>query len=142
MKHCKEPKRKVYCQSLAYADRNGNIGIDTDKWEDKEQLHEALAKDDPVTTTKWETLLKTCFLKMNVYYSGANYKRFVPRVVLMYLEPRTMDNVRMGPYGHIPQPINFIFGQFGAGNDCAKGHYTKGIELIDAILDDNGYCFS
>merc|ERR1712057_54181 len=27
------------------------------------------------------------------------------------------------------------FGQNGAGNNCAKGHYTEGAELVDKVLD-------
>ena len=53
----------------------------------------------------------------------------------MDLEPRTMDSVRTGPYGHVFRPNNFIFGQSGAGNNWAKGHYTEGAELIDFVLD-------
>ncbi|XP_047084695.1 uncharacterized protein LOC124695938 [Lolium rigidum] len=30
---------------------------------------------------------------------------------------------------------NFVFGQFGAGSNWAKGPYTKGAELIDCVLD-------
>ncbi|GKT27931.1 Tubulin beta-2 chain, partial [Aduncisulcus paluster] len=30
---------------------------------------------------------------------------------------------------------NFVFGQTGAGNNWAKGHYTEGAELVDAVLD-------
>jgi tubulin beta len=30
---------------------------------------------------------------------------------------------------------NFVFGQSGAGNNWAKGHYTDGAELIDAVMD-------
>lgn len=33
------------------------------------------------------------------------------------------------------RPDNFTFGQSGAGNNWAKGHYTEGAELIDAVLD-------
>lgn len=33
------------------------------------------------------------------------------------------------------RPDNFIFGQSGAGNNWAKGHYTEGAELCDSILD-------
>ena len=33
------------------------------------------------------------------------------------------------------RPDNFVFGQTGAGNNWAKGHYTEGAELIDAVLD-------
>ena len=38
----------------------------------------------------------------------------------------TMDSVRAGPYGPIFRPDNFVFGQSGAGNNWAKGHYTEG----------------
>jgi len=37
-----------------------------------------------------------------------------------------MDSVRSGPYGSIFRPDNFVFGQSGAGNNWAKGHYTEG----------------
>ncbi|KAL9680060.1 hypothetical protein QQ045_017935 [Rhodiola kirilowii] len=33
------------------------------------------------------------------------------------------------------RPDNFVFGQSGAGNNWAKGHYTEGAELIDSVLD-------
>jgi len=59
----------------------------------------------------------------------------VPRNILMDLEPGTMDSVRSGPFGQIFRPDNFVFGQSGAGNNWAKGHYTEGAELIDAVLD-------
>ena len=28
-----------------------------------------------------------------------------------------------------------MFGQSGAGNNWAKGHYTEGAELVDSVLD-------
>ncbi|KAB5573586.1 hypothetical protein DKX38_000780 [Salix brachista] len=73
--------------------------------------------------------------RVNVYYNEASCGRFVPRAVLMDLEPGTMDSVRSGPYGQIFRPDNFVFGQSGAGNNWAKGHYTEGAELIDSFLD-------
>ncbi|KAL5776302.1 hypothetical protein ACOSP7_009228 [Xanthoceras sorbifolium] len=36
--------------------------------------------------------------------------RFVPRAVLMDLEPGTMDSIRSDPYGQIFWPDNFVFG--------------------------------
>merc|ERR1712113_1179985 len=51
------------------------------------------------------------------------------------LEPGTMDSVRSGPFGQIFRPDNFVFGQSGAGNNWAKGHYTEGAELIEEALD-------
>ena len=57
------------------------------------------------------------------------------QAVLVDLEPGTMDSVRSGPYGQIFRPDNFVFGQSGAGNNWAKGHYTEGAELVDSVLD-------
>ena len=55
--------------------------------------------------------------------------------MLIDLEPGTMDSVRSGPFGQIFRPDNFVFGQSGAGNNWAKGHYTEGAELVDSVLD-------
>jgi len=73
--------------------------------------------------------------RINVYYNEATGGRYVPRNILMDLEPGTMDSVRSGPFGQIFRPDNFVFGQTGAGNNWAKGHYTEGAELIDSVLD-------
>jgi len=54
---------------------------------------------------------------------------------LVDLEPGTMDAVRAGPYGQLFRPDSFVFGQSGAGNNWAKGHYTEGAELIDSVLE-------
>ena len=46
-----------------------------------------------------------------------------------------MDAVRSGTYGNLFRPDNMVFGQSGAGNNWAKGHYTEGAELVDSVLD-------
>ncbi|KOB85508.1 hypothetical protein PFDG_00900 [Plasmodium falciparum Dd2] len=73
--------------------------------------------------------------RVDVFYNEATGGRYVPRAILMDLEPGTMDSVRAGPFGQLFRPDNFVFGQTGAGNNWAKGHYTEGAELIDAVLD-------
>jgi len=73
--------------------------------------------------------------RINVYYNEATGGRYVPRAVLVDLEPGTMDAVRANTIGGIFRPDNFVFGQSGAGNNWAKGHYTEGAELIDSVLD-------
>ena len=71
------------------------------------------------------------FLYFLIFTGG----KYVPRVILVDLQPGTMDAVRSGPFGQLFRPDNFIFGQSGAGNNWAKGHYTEGAELIDSVLD-------
>ncbi|MXQ96926.1 hypothetical protein E5288_WYG014885 [Bos mutus] len=73
--------------------------------------------------------------RINVYYNEATGNKYVPRAILVDLEPGTMDSVRSGPFGQIFRPDNFVFGQSGAGNNWAKGHYTEGAELVDSVLD-------
>ncbi|KAK0708308.1 tubulin beta chain [Rhypophila sp. PSN 637] len=73
--------------------------------------------------------------RMNVYFNEASGNKYVPRAVLVDLEPGTMDAVRAGPFGQLFRPDNFVFGQSGAGNNWAKGHYTEGAELVDQVLD-------
>ncbi|XP_046319559.1 tubulin beta chain isoform X4 [Marmota monax] len=73
--------------------------------------------------------------RINVYYNEAAGNKYVPRAILVDLEPGTVDSVRSGPFGQIFRPDNFVFGQSGAGNNWAKGHYTEGAELVDSMLD-------
>uniref|UniRef100_A0A1I8F5M9 Tubulin beta chain n=1 Tax=Macrostomum lignano TaxID=282301 RepID=A0A1I8F5M9_9PLAT len=73
--------------------------------------------------------------RSSVYYNEASGGKYVPRSVLVDLEPGTMDSVRSSPFGQLFRPDNFVFGQSGAGNNWAKGHYTEGAELVDSVLD-------
>eukprot|EP01071_Lankesteria_metandrocarpae_P002175 Lankesteria_metandrocarpae@DN2136_c0_g1_i2.p2 len=88
---------------------------------------------DPVGTYHGDSDLQ--LERINVFYNEATGGRYVPRAVLMDLEPGTMDAVRAGPFGQLYRPDNFVFGQTGAGNNWAKGFYTEGAELIDSVLD-------
>ena len=51
--------------------------------------------------------------RINVYFNEATGGRYVPRAILMDLEPGTMDSVRAGPFGQLFRPDNFVFGQTG-----------------------------
>jgi hypothetical protein len=59
--------------------------------------------------------------RISVYFNEVGGKKYVPRAVLIDLEPGTMDSVRSGPLGSLFRPDNFVFGQNGAGNNWAKG---------------------
>uniref|UniRef100_A0A2I3REA5 Tubulin/FtsZ GTPase domain-containing protein n=1 Tax=Pan troglodytes TaxID=9598 RepID=A0A2I3REA5_PANTR len=45
--------------------------------------------------------------RINVYYNEASGSRYVPRAVLIGLEPDTLDSVRSGPFAQIFRPDNF-----------------------------------
>ncbi|KAH6596265.1 hypothetical protein BASA50_005309 [Batrachochytrium salamandrivorans] len=73
--------------------------------------------------------------RMPVYFNEGQGGRFVPRCVLVDLEPGTMDSIRGSPRGNMFRPDSFVYGQSGAGNNWAKGYYTDGAELVESILD-------
>jgi len=73
--------------------------------------------------------------RLDVYFNEANGGKYVPRAVLVDLEPGTTDAIRSGPTGSLFRPDNIVNGQNGAGNNWAKGHYTEGAELVEQVLD-------
>lgn len=76
-----------------------------------------------------------CLRNISVYYDEAPNCKYVPRTILIDLEPQTLSAIRCAPFGMIFAPDNFIFGTSGAANNWAKGHYTEGAELLDHVLD-------
>lgn len=73
--------------------------------------------------------------RINVYFNEAYGGKYVPRSVLVDLEPGVIDAVKSSPYGQLFKPDNYIAGSSGAGNNWAKGHYTEGAEMVDQVLD-------
>ncbi|CAJ0581603.1 unnamed protein product, partial [Mesorhabditis spiculigera] len=73
--------------------------------------------------------------RISVYYNEANGNKYVPRAILVDLEPGAIDSLRAGQYGQLYRPDNIVHGQSGAGNNWAKGHYTDGAELVENVLE-------
>jgi tubulin beta len=48
--------------------------------------------------------------RISVYYNEAADKKYVPRSVLVDLEPGALDNIRHN-YGNLFRPDNFVFGK-------------------------------
>ncbi|XP_046917005.2 LOW QUALITY PROTEIN: tubulin beta-1 chain [Dermatophagoides farinae] len=73
--------------------------------------------------------------RKNVYFNEASMGKYVPRSIMIDLEPGTMDAVRASSVGQLFRPDNYIFGDTGAGNNWAKGHYTEGAEFVDDVME-------
>ncbi|XP_013377231.1 PREDICTED: LOW QUALITY PROTEIN: tubulin beta-4B chain-like [Chinchilla lanigera] len=58
--------------------------------------------------------------RINVYYNEAAGNKYVPRAILVDLEPGTMDSVRSGPFGQIFRPDNFVFGMSSRALELAR----------------------
>lgn len=73
--------------------------------------------------------------RIGVYYNESSNGRYVPRAAMVDLEPGVIDVIKNSKRGQLFHPDNFVFGQSGAGNNWAKGHYTEGAELVEMSLD-------
>ena len=49
--------------------------------------------------------------RISVYFNEGSSGKYVPRAVLVDLEPGTMDSIRSGPFGQVFRPDNFVFGE-------------------------------
>ncbi|SCZ89647.1 BZ3500_MvSof-1268-A1-R1_Chr9g10519 [Microbotryum saponariae] len=74
--------------------------------------------------------------RTDVFFSEATDRKYVPRSLIIDLEPGTSDVIKGGPLGNLFGPKSYINGLAGAGNNFAKGFYTEGAELVDQITDE------
>ncbi|KAK6839897.1 tubulin/FtsZ family protein [Apiospora arundinis] len=75
--------------------------------------------------------------RKDVFFYQSDDTRYIPRAVLIDLEPRVINGIQTGPYKNIYNPENF----FGAGNNWGDGYQTGELvheeimEMIDREAD-------
>ncbi|CEQ40787.1 SPOSA6832_02427 [Sporobolomyces salmonicolor] len=62
--------------------------------------------------------------RKDVFFYQADDERYIPRAVMIDLEPRVLNNIRNSPFKNLYNPENFYSSPDGggAGNNFAKGH--------------------
>ncbi|GAA5908498.1 hypothetical protein JCM5296_004777 [Sporobolomyces johnsonii] len=62
--------------------------------------------------------------RKDVFFYQADDERYIPRAVMIDLEPRVLNNIRNSPFKNLYNPENFYSSSDGggAGNNFAKGH--------------------
>jgi len=71
----------------------------------------------------------------NPFFTESTAGKYVPRAIMVDLEPTVIDEVRTGTYRQLFHPEQLITGKEDAANNYARGHYTVGKELVDVTLD-------
>jgi len=71
----------------------------------------------------------------NVFFQETGKGKFVPRNLMIDLEPSVVDTIRTGEYSKLYHPSDLISGNEDAANNYARGHYTVGKEHIDRVMD-------
>jgi len=71
----------------------------------------------------------------NTFFSETGSGKYVPRCVMIDLEPTVVDEVRTGNYSKLYHPEQLITGKEDAANNYARGHYTVGKDIVDVTAD-------
>jgi len=71
----------------------------------------------------------------STFFNETGTGTYVPRAVMIDLEPTTINQVRRGDYGKLYHPDQLISGKEDAANNYARGHFTVGKELLDTSLN-------
>jgi tubulin alpha len=69
------------------------------------------------------------------FYEETGAGQFVPRNLMVDLEPNVIDDVKKSSYAAIYSEEFLIAGKEDAANNFARGHYTVGKEQIDKVND-------
>ncbi|EME49405.1 hypothetical protein DOTSEDRAFT_76722 [Dothistroma septosporum NZE10] len=74
--------------------------------------------------------------RKDVFFYQSDDTRYIPRAILLDLEPRVINGIQSGPYKNIYNPENFYVHKegTGAGNNWAAG-YDMGGQVSDEVLD-------
>jgi len=71
----------------------------------------------------------------STFFEEASSGIYVPRAVMIDLEPTVINQVKAGDYGKLYHPDFLISGKEDAANNYARGHYTVGKELLEVSLN-------
>lgn len=69
------------------------------------------------------------------YFEETDFGRWVPRAVLVDLEPGVLNAISNLPYGQIFNPDFIYHEESGAGNVFASGFYSTGSEIIEEVME-------
>uniref|UniRef100_T1DFW8 Tubulin gamma chain n=1 Tax=Cupiennius salei TaxID=6928 RepID=T1DFW8_CUPSA len=74
--------------------------------------------------------------RKDVFFYQADDEHYIPRAVLLDLEPRVIHSIMNSPYAKLYNPENIYLSEAGggAGNNWAVG-YTQGEKLYEEIFD-------
>lgn len=74
--------------------------------------------------------------RKDVFFYQADDEHYVPRAILVDMEPRVIANIRTGPYKNLYNPENIYTSKdgSGAGNNWAMG-YAAGEKVADELID-------
>merc|ERR1712087_345616 len=69
------------------------------------------------------------------FYEETTAGQYVPRNLMVDLEPNVIDDVKNSDFSAIYHPEFLLAGKEDAANNFARGHYTVGRAIMDKVND-------
>ncbi|KAI9694841.1 MAG: gamma-tubulin [Bathelium mastoideum] len=134
---------------MAWAIRHDVDGVITD--DPKTYLELCERWDEEVGSQFWQQLCQEHGISQNgnledfateggdrkdVFFYQSDDTRYIPRAILLDLEPRVINSIQTGAYKNIYNPENFFIHKdgSGAGNNWAAG-YAAGEQVHEEVMD-------
>jgi len=125
------PTREVISISVGQAGiQLGNAVWEQYSCEHKIQTDGKVNPDDVVRNSKGEENKY-----FTTFFEETSAGQYVPRQIMVDLEPTVVDDVRTGKRCQMFHPEFLLNGKEDAANNFARGHYTVGKEILDQVND-------
>merc|ERR1719347_2323870 len=69
------------------------------------------------------------------FFEETSSCQYVPRNLMVDLEPNVIDDIKNSAFSAMYHPEFLLAGKEDAANNCFRGHYTVGKEMIDLVND-------
>lgn len=76
-----------------------------------------------------------CQADHSTFYKETTAGKYIPRTVMVDLEPTVVDQVRSGAERNLYHPDQLISGKEDAANNYARGYYTEGRPFVEKVAD-------
>ncbi|KAA0193870.1 Tubulin alpha chain, partial [Fasciolopsis buskii] len=78
---------------------------------------------------------KATDISFGTFFHETTKNKYIPRALLIDLEPTVADEVRTGTYRQLFHPEQILSSKEDAANNYARGYFSVGREMIDLVLN-------
>ncbi|KAL5238445.1 hypothetical protein ACI65C_005855 [Semiaphis heraclei] len=76
-----------------------------------------------------------CPAEHSTFYKETMSGQYIPRTVMVDLEPTVIDQIRSGPNRGLYHPDQLISGKEDAANNFARGYHTEGRTYLESVME-------
>lgn len=76
-----------------------------------------------------------CPADNNTFYKETLAGKYIPRTVMVDMEPTVIDQIRSGPDKNLYHPDQLISGKEDAANNFARGYYSEGKLYVEKVME-------